>query len=383
MRKKVLLGMIGLAGYLALALPAAHGDGVPKDAPAKKDGITKTVLVELKGQLGWNNTFCRVPEFTLSVNGKFYELHFGDNPKLRASAQGLAGQTVIVTGTLVGDRVKATGLKADSGVKTSVQVEIKGKLIQGERIQKGVMGNARGEWPYYGYAWSIRIGKDTYHLDLGGSVTQDWVARGLAGQMVIVTGTLVGDRVKVTDLKEDKDSVTKTTVVEVRGRLCQQLVRDNWVHPKGYDVSRLSMAWVVRAEGKTYVLDFSKGLPPSIARLNGQTVVVTGTLNGDRIAVTDLKPDASGAVQETVNVEVQGQLCQDHNGAWKVAVNGTLYTLDFGAVKEFYRRAQMELQGKKVVVKGTLKDGVIRVTCLLGYDEYLKGLLEHVVPAGK
>jgi hypothetical protein len=123
------------------------------------------------------------------------------------------------------------------------------------------------------------------------------------------------------------------------------------------------MAWVVRAEGKTYVLDFSKGLPPSIARLNVQTVVVTGTLNGDRIAVTDLKPDTSGAVQETVHVEVTGQLCQDQNGAWKIEVTGTLYTLELGGCKQTHWLAQQN-RGKKVLIKGTLKDGVITVTGL-------------------
>jgi hypothetical protein len=363
MRKKVLLGMIGLAGYLALALPAAHGDGVLKDAPAKKDGITKTVTMELKGRLIWNNPLPRwqAPAFALAVNGTSYALDFEAVPELGNRAEQLAGQTVIVTGTLTDRKpfkyVAVTSLKADSSVKTTVQVEIKGKLIRG---MFEYVGGVNG--PYKVYEWSIRAGKETYHLDLDRHL-QVFVNQ-LDGQTVLVTGTLTGARIKVASLKADKDGVQKTTVVEVRGKLCQQLVRDNWVHPKGYDVARLSMAWVVRAEGKTYVLDFSKGPPPSIARLNGQTVVVSGTLNGDRIAVTDLKPDASGAVQETVNVEVQGRLCQDQNGAWKIEVNGTLYTLDFGAVKEFYRRAQMELQGKKVVVKGTLKDGVIKVTSL-------------------
>jgi hypothetical protein len=280
MGKKMGLAVLGLAGYLALALPAAHGDGVHKDTPGKKNGITKTVVVELKGQLRHHLEERYVgPEFALTVNGTTYGLGVDANPKLRKRAEQLDGQTVIVTGRLTdGKRFKhvaVTSLKADSSVKTTVQVEIKGKLVRGKWIRTDYIGHTRGNYPFEVYEWSIVAGKETYELD------------------------------------------------------------------------------------------FSKGLPLLIALLKGKTVVVTGTLEGNRIVVTSLEPDASGAVQKTVNVvEVQGQLCQDQNGAWKVAVNGTLYTLDFGASKEFYRRAQMELQGKKVVVKGTLKDGVIRVTSL-------------------
>jgi hypothetical protein len=260
--------------------------------------------------------------------------------------------------------VAVTGMKADSSVKTSVQVEIKGKLIRGQRYYAGYdlwkPSDPPIRQPVYYYAWSIRIGKDTYHLDLGGSepfnnnkLVPDWVAESLAGQTVIVTGTLVGDRVKVASLKADKDRVTKTTVVEVRGKL-QEAEICNDSPGKRWD------GWYVVAEGKTYYLDFSKGLPLSIARLKGKAVVVSGTLNGNRIAVTELKPDNSSAAKQTVNVEVQGKLCQDLNGAWKVAVDGTLYTLDFGASKEFYRRASRN-RGANVVIRGTLKDGEIAV----------------------
>jgi hypothetical protein len=105
-------------------------------------------------------------------------------------------------------------------------------------------------------------------------------------------------------------------------------------------------------------------MPLSLARLNGKTVVVTGTLNGNRIVVTELKLDTTGAVQETVNVEVRGPLCQDQNGAWKVLVNGTLYALDFGASKDLFRRAHRN-RGKTVVIAGTLKDGTIAVRTMM------------------
>jgi hypothetical protein len=364
MRKKVLLGMIGLAG--CLALPAAHGDGFYKDTPGKKDGITRAVTVELKGQLIWNKLplRCRAPEFVLVVNGERYDLRLGADAKLRRLARDLAGQTVIVTGTrptgpVDHPCVAVSGLKADSSVTTSVGVEIKGKLVRGKRYFTGLsIVNALGSWPVYHYAWSIRVGRDTYHLDLGGEA-QHQVAESLSGKTVIVTGTLVGDRVKVAGLKEDKDRVQKTTVVEVRGKLTRRLIAAS-SHPHSKDIERFREVWIVEAEGKAYELDFPKGLPLSIARLEGKTVVASGTLTGNRIVVTQLQPDASGAAKQTVNVEVRGKLCQDQNGAWKVEVEGTLYTLEFGASKEFSRRAAKN-RGANVVIRGALKDGVVTV----------------------
>jgi hypothetical protein len=337
-----------------------------------------------------------VPEFTLTVNGTTYGLGLDANPELRKRAEQFNGQTVIVTGTLSdGDlfkHVAVTGLKADSSIKTFVRVEIKGKLIRGKRYFTGMyIGNARGSWPVYHYAWSIQIGQDTYHLDLVGGMVQHWVAETLSGKTVIVIGTLVGDRVKVASLKEDRDRVQKTTVVEVRGKLAHRRLADS-SYPHSKDIMCLRQVWIVEAEGKTYELDFSKGLPLSIARLEGKTVVVSGTLTGHRIVVTELKPDNSGAARQTVNVEAQGKLCQDQNGAWKVAVEGTLYTLEFGASKELSRRASRN-RGANVVIRGTLKDGVITVRDMEfpsgewvlvskdGGSKVPRGYIQHVLPA--
>jgi hypothetical protein len=403
MAKKMWLGGLALAAYLTLALPA-DGNAADKDVRTN-DGITKTITVELTGQLIWNwcGTRCRVPEFALSVNGKQYDLDVGRHAKL---AQELAGQTVVVTGTLAqadSRRVTVVSLKATSSVTTTVQVEIKGKLIRGARYQRGWIGNARGQWPYYVYAWSVRAGKDTFHLDLDGPMMLDWTAEGLDGQRVIVTGTLVGDRVKVASLKADRDGVQKKTLIEVKGKLCEQetVVQFNKAYPKDLDFARRSKVWVVEAEGKTYVLDFSRGMPLSLAQLRDRTVVVTGELNIDegafplyrtRIVVTGLKADTSGAIRQTVNAKVRGRLCQDQNGAWKVAVGGTLYTLDFGSSKELYRRAGMN-RGATVVIEGTLKDGVIQVRDMVfpagehvlvaeeGGSKVIEGRILEVFPA--
>jgi hypothetical protein len=270
MRKKTGLAVMALAGCLTLAGPSAHGGGPPKVAPREQDGITRTVVVELKGQLIWNNYHprCLVPEFVLSVNGKQYDLYLGEGQELRRLARGLAGQTVVVTGTLTeadGRRVAVAGLKADGSVKTSVRVEIKGQLVRGKRYFTGMhISNAVGSWPVYAHAWSVRAGKETYHLDLP-DWPQEWTADGLAGQTVLVVGTLAGDRVKVTSLKADKDGVRKTTVVEVKGKLSEQWVRTNWEHPNGQDVARMRKARVVTAQGNTYVLDFPRGMPLSVA----------------------------------------------------------------------------------------------------------------------
>jgi hypothetical protein len=362
------LAMVALVvgGCLALTLPGASACGpLNKGKPA--DGIIRTVNVELKGQLIWHKPVrCQRSQFTLVVDGTHYDLSFG-NKTLSERARTLAGQTVVVTATLSEDsgrkEVCVTGLKADGSAKKTVQIEVKGRLVRGKRLRTAYIGNAWGKYPFPVYEWSVRAGKETYHLDMGFS--EQFTAEGLNGQLVVVTGTLSGDRIRVTGLKGET-AVRTTTTIEVRGKLVR-LRPERW-HYIGLPGELVSMvlikreAWCIEVDGTLYELDFSRGMPLSLGRMEGTTVAVRGTLLKDRlIQVAELKPDTTGAVTQTVQVEVTGKLCRDGAGnTWKVEVNGTLYTLDLGAAKVWYRQAQ-QWQGLRVVVKGTLENGVVKV----------------------
>ena len=67
--------------------------------------------------------------------------------------------------------------------------------------------------------------------------------------------------------------------------------------------------WEIAVGGKTWTLDFSSSPEMSLKAclLEGQTVVLEGTVEGDAVRVTSLKEAAGDAfVKETVDVEIKG-----------------------------------------------------------------------------
>jgi hypothetical protein len=159
-------------------------------------------------------------------------------------------------------------------LKKTVHVEIKGKL---SHVQLDMVVPVEPRHPFD--FWQIIAGGKTYRLDfLGGKHFFD-LANKLEGKAVIVTGTLDGGVVRLSEMKADEDYVKWTTAVEVRGRLQSVPLR----------CGPGSKAWSVVVDGKTYSLDFATPELQKLAEpLDGKTAVITGDLKNDVITVKTL-----------------------------------------------------------------------------------------------
>jgi hypothetical protein len=197
-----------------------------------------------------------------------------------------------------------------------------------------------------------------------------------------------------------QDYLKKTVRVEIKGQLVRVRRENDGSDPR--DI-RFITVWQVSANGKTYTLDFGRthlyatdrlhtliALPPwmelpgKAEKLAGKTVIVTGTLDGTTVHVTDLKADDE-FVKETTEVEARGQLSALYLElirplipeqrlterpesfppqlvAWNFVVDGQTYTLTF-ATPELESLAK-KLDGKAVVLTGELKNNVITVKTL-------------------
>jgi hypothetical protein len=269
-------------------------------------------------------------------------------------------------------------------------VQFKGTL----RLEEGVLTR---EPPIPFEHWKLSADGKTYYLDLQ---SKELLARAkkLVGLKVVVTGTLepASPTIRVTSLKAD-EYVQETVNVEIRGRLADQ--RD-WfdfepytkpAYPdeyfKPYPRPRhphpgvpFITGWTITFNKKSYVLDFGdrRELLDLASKLDGRSVIVTGTRSGEVVHVTGLKADESDYAKEKVAVEIQGQL----GCAWAklgidgdpasisptlvrawILVNGKSYDLVLGDNPDLIRLAA-KLGGQAVMVTGTLKDGRILVTGL-------------------
>jgi hypothetical protein len=180
------------------------------------------------------------------------------------------------------------------------------------------------------------------------------------------------------------DGVIEWTTIEINGTLDD----DGGLRPHIPEFG----AWIghsVTADGKWFGLDFgtNKELEEKAKKLTGKRILVTGKveerdLNGlikQRIkvvvasqleaAVQELNGVGADSVQETVHLEVQGDLESIILGGlpprtdWIVKADGKTYHLEFDSAIPKEKPGTFE--GKKVVVTGTLKDGfTIHVTGL-------------------
>jgi NAD-dependent DNA ligase len=195
--------------------------------------------------------------------------------------------------------------KADAraDVKKTILVEIKGKL---ERIEvPDRLGSPRDDdglslMVVFKEVWQITADGKTYELDFDSNKELREMAEKLNGKTVILTGRLEersrrvrvsagseGSKtpvymhvpyhvVVVTGLKAaEGDYVKQMIQVEVRGKL-------SWYNPYLILEAKelLAKVWTVTANGTTYELDFggNKCLAGMIQKLEGKTVLVTGTL---------------------------------------------------------------------------------------------------------
>jgi hypothetical protein len=152
--------------------------------PVKPDGVLKkTVDVQMKGQFLFRADHCDIliPDSRLIVGDKTYVLDFGGTDKVWRPAVGLDGHRVIVTGTLDGDTVHATAIKADGDfVHKTVTLEVRGKLHRN--------GPMRCLCPEF----SLTAGDESFGLEFANEDLRR-AARSLQKGTVLVTGTLIED----------------------------------------------------------------------------------------------------------------------------------------------------------------------------------------------
>jgi hypothetical protein len=184
-------------------------------------------------------------------------------------------------------------------VKKTVRVEIRGKLTQREEILWRKLIDERDDirlpMPYF-RVWEISVGGKTWTLDFGPSPELSLKAGLLEGQTVVLEGTVEGDAVRVTSLKEAQgDAFVKETVdVEIKGRLqgmWLELARTTDLrNPERHPPV---VIWTVTAEGQSFTLDF--GTAADVRKLaetfDGRMVVLTGTLRDGNVIVKTLKVD--------------------------------------------------------------------------------------------
>jgi hypothetical protein len=161
-------------------------------------------------------------------------------------------------------------------LKKTVRVEIKGKL---SHVRRENDGTDPRDIAFIDY-WQMSAGGNTYQLNFRGNKHFFDLAGRFEGKTVIVTGTLDGSVVGLSEIKADEDYVKETTEVEVRGRLQSVPLR----------CGPGSKAWNVVVDGKTYFLEFATPELRKLAdSLDGKTAVITGTLQDTGIAVKTLK----------------------------------------------------------------------------------------------
>jgi hypothetical protein len=210
-----------LCGRTVIVTGIRKGDFVEIHAlKADDEHVTKTVHVEMKGRFLFRADHLDIlrPDSRLIVNDKTYVVDLGSDRDLWTAAAGLDGHTAIVTGTLDGDRITATAIKADNDqIKETVAVEIKGKLqyVITMRHTGEVLFTCDKLPKYLARCWSVRYGVTAdgklYLLDLGDNKELQKEAEKLVTTNVTVQGTLQGDEVRVKSLWSDFCGTTART----------------------------------------------------------------------------------------------------------------------------------------------------------------------------
>jgi hypothetical protein len=266
------------------------------------------------------------------------------------------------------------GDKGKLGISVSL-VTREGKLTQ-EDPWKGA--KEYGEWGGLG----LQSGDHWYGLDFGANEELLKQMEKLNVKKARVTGLLTKRTLKgmiphtidvlvVTEL-QPVEAIQKTVQVEIKGQLRSQFRCPMCITNRVNGVRDYLSYWEVVVNETTYELYVgdNKDLRDLAEKLTGQTVIVTGTREGEVVHVKSLKADED-FVKKTVHVEVKGLLKR----RLRQCV-GTLYSLTAGkdyfgiefASTELQKQAE-QLNGTTVIVTGTLAEDavlgkVITVTAL-------------------
>jgi hypothetical protein len=268
-----------------------------KGLKAAEAGIVKkTVHVEIKGRFLWrtDRADILIPDSRLIVDSKTYVVDLGNDRTLWTAATALDGHNAIVSGTLDGDTITATAIRADEdAIKKTVTVEIRGRLCWNHYPMRCMVPE-----------FILTTDQETFALDFADKGLRK-LAEKLDGEDVIVTGLLTesqfdGDHVTISGLKAAGGKyVNETVMVTVQAKLhyvltdadTGKVLSTSDERPKAfYECTRV---WhCVTIDGRLYLLDFdsNKVLGGEAEKFAGKVVVVTGALKGDMVTVTSLKP---------------------------------------------------------------------------------------------
>jgi hypothetical protein len=256
--------------------------------------IKKSVHVEMKGRFVFraDRADILMPDSRLIVDNKTYVVNFGGNSSLWHSAVPLDGHAAIVTGTLDGDTISATAIKADSDyVHKTITVEVKGKLIWNRLPMRCMVPE-----------FSLAAGADYFGLEFADSALRT-KAEQLDGSAVIATGRLEentgrGEVIIITALNADSSSLPDTMNVALEGNL-HYVITHFMTGEVLFSCDKLpdaicrcwQVGFGVTIDGKLYQLDVqgSKSLYDQAEKFIGKPVIVNGTVNKNVVKVVSLR----------------------------------------------------------------------------------------------
>jgi hypothetical protein len=346
--------MKALLSALAVCLPLTPAPAAVEREPApKQPAIAETV--SLRGKLihdwelsrHWGGDiqpamFCPPVEvWKLDTGVAVYRLDFNlgvvtNDPK-QQELEPLVGKTVRVQGLPVGPRrVRVLRLEPDEYVRKTILIEARGTLRPNPCQTELVISNAHRTWPV-GRAWLLDADGRTFVLQFADLPSVVGV-QGLDGKMVLVTGTLDGDRLQVKSLREDagEDRFLDHGRIEMRGVLVRRLIP---LEPRPDDSREMQRALIVydlRVGGMAQWLVVERRFWDQAAALEGRTVVLTGQTTRRGVLVDSLAADR-GQVKETVQVEMRGQLYPDWYAASGDVRDGRHWFLSAGTQTFFVR----------------------------------------------
>jgi hypothetical protein len=243
--------------------------------------------------------------------------------------------------------------------------------------------------------WEVLVAGEGYVLDFAGRSELEVLARLLKDQHVVAAGTLAGGKLRLDSLKADldnprKDEASAVAVGKVRWRISHALTGETLAFCDALP-DPFSRSWraepVLVVNGKVYTLDLkAPGMKARVEALAGTLARLTGTLRGGVLIVTGAQAGDGSWVRKTVQVEVYGTLGQrmplralaiwpscPSRPLWVVHAEGKTYDLSFAGKAHLVIKAR-ELNGRMVLLRGTLEGNVITVTSLeLARPEVIPG----------
>jgi hypothetical protein len=322
MRKTYTTFLSGLTFALALPFAFASGGAPNTTLPGgrialPKDDVHQTVTVEIRGSLtrrvvprnliqgeypdrALMAPFAPRPRpklvWEVTANGQTYVLDLGGNKAWYALAEKLEGKTVRVVGRLetwVRHRQPRPGPNGEvpailylpvrfevvvvsefaAVAPESVAVDIRGTLQMNDKLGLPPMTVA-----------TVRADGKTFVLDFTIAPLALEAARKLNGQQVRIKGTVAGTY-RIVNMTNDpwQRGPRELPVVRVVEVTADPPVATEFVRRDGLIIAQGTLAhdaggYTLRTGNGAYRLDFREGMPLSLPRLVGRTVIVIGQL---------------------------------------------------------------------------------------------------------